>query len=67
MSTFGTIICLLGTAAAIWLAFTTSIDVSMVAYFALGSGGGAAFFFSLISIGLRPPPSETGTLVLRVS
>lgn len=32
MRTFGTIISLLGAAAAIWLAFTTSMDVSMAGF-----------------------------------
>ena len=32
MKTFGTIICLLGAVAAIWLAFTTSMDVSMTGF-----------------------------------
>lgn len=32
MKTFGTIICLLGAGAAMWLAFTTSMDVSMAGF-----------------------------------
>ena len=32
MRTFGTIICLLGAVAAIWLGFTTSVEVSMAGF-----------------------------------
>lgn len=32
MRTFGTIICLLGAGAAVWLAFTTSMNVSMAGF-----------------------------------